>query len=428
MVLNLRLIERAEYAVRSAFGSCEAFQTYLNENVCWVFEQVERRYLNGKWVEYPPSTILLGGNCKVVLARPRPSKDNFYNEIQYVILTVLTVSKDDRAEALKARELDEPIKIFDHGLLPAGLVEVQGNAPNNLYHPPRDVTTPTPEPAPSAPEDIRAAPRERAQQLNTKQHRTPTPTQQLLDRIQRGATLYFCRQTSDIIATSKTDAPCETCKQPTAPNTHPPVSRVLKRGRADTPYYCETTSCLIVGDETMRYCELCGEPNSTHKLTDLATPEPERVEEAPTDNENDLQRFTIAPKCPRCSTDLAPGRGLYCQKCRHKLPPELAVHHEVVVAIKRKEYDRLATHLKQATNVAWNQLLKGRKVDKTLNSMGQNMFIITVKDENRTSTLTEEQRLDSILAGTGIGRLTADPYELREAQRMMDRRPSAQPA
>ncbi len=250
MVLNLRLIERAEYAVRSAFGSCEAFERYLNENVCWVFEQSERRYLNAKWVEYPPSTILLGGNCKVVLARPRPSKDNFYNEIRYVILTVRTVSKDDRAEALKARELDEPIRIFDHGLLPAGLEEVQGNAPNNLYHPPRDITTPTAEPAPSAPappEDVRAAPRERAQQLNANR---PTLTQQLLDRIQRGATIYFCAKTSDLIATSNEGAPCETCNQPATTDTHPRVKRVLRRGRADTPYYCETTGCLIVGDET----------------------------------------------------------------------------------------------------------------------------------------------------------------------------------
>jgi hypothetical protein len=203
---------------------------------------------------------------------------------------------------------------------------------------------------------------------------------------------------------------------------------VLRRGRADTPYYCETASYLIFGDETMHYCEMCGKRNSTHKLTDLATPEPERAGQASTDNENDLQRFTITPKCPRCSADLAPGRGLYCQKCRHKLPPELAVHPEIVVAIKRKEYDHLATHLKQAANVAWNQLLKGRRVNKTVNSMGQNMFIITVQDETRTSTLTDEQKLDSILTDTGIGRVTTDPYELREAHRMTNRKPSAQPA
>jgi hypothetical protein len=418
MVLNLRLIERAEYAVRSAFGSCEAFQTYLNENVCWVFEQVERRYLNGKWVEYPPSTILLGGNCKVVLARPRPSKDNFYNEIQYVILTVLTVSKDDRAEALKARELDEPIKIFDHGLLPAGLVEVRGNVPNNLYHPPRDITTPTPEPAPSAPappEAVRAAPRER--------------TQQLLSRIQQGATIYFCPKTSDIIATSKADAPCETCKQPTTPNTHPPVSRVLERGRANTPYYCETTSCLILGDENMRYCELCGKPNSTHKLTHITTqaPKPQRTEGEPTapkGEDEDEQHFIITPKCPSCNTNLTPGRGLYCQQCSLKLPPEVAVHPEIVVAIKTKDYDKLATHLKQQLNVAWSNLLKGRKIDKTVSSMGEKIFLIAIKDENRSSSLVEEQKLDDILVDAGIGRISSDQYELKQFRNMAAKNPS----
>jgi hypothetical protein len=99
-----------------------------------------------------------------------------------------------------------------------------------------------------------------------------------------------------------------------------------------------------------------------------------------------------------------------------------------VVAIKRPAYDKLATHLKQKANVAWSQLLRGRRVDETLNSMGQTLFIISVEDETRTSTLTDEQRLDSTLTGTGIGRLTSDPYELKEAHRIMDRKPSAQPA
>jgi hypothetical protein len=333
MVLNLRLIERAEYAVRSAFGSCEAFERYLNENVCWVFEQTERRYLNAKWVEYPPSTILLAGNCKAVLARPRPSKDNFYNEIQYVILTVLTVCKDDRAEALKARELDEPIKIFDHGLLPARLV--QGNAPNNLHHPPRDITTPTPEPAPSAPsapappEVVRAAPCERTRQLS--QVTTPEP-------------------------------------------------------------------------KTQR----------TEKAT-TATPREE---------DQDKQRFIITPKCPRCNTNLAPGRGLYCQQCSLKLPTELAVHPELVVAIKTKDYDKLATHLKQQLNVAWSNLLKGRKIDKTVSSMGEKIFLIAIKDENRSSSLVEEQKLDDILVDAGIGRISSDQYELKQFRNMAAKNPS----
>jgi hypothetical protein len=414
-MLKLRLVERAELTVKQAFGSLEAFEVYVNENVGWIFQATERRYVNNKWIEYPPSTILLVGNSKVVLAKPRMNKENFYSEIKYVILTVLTATRNDRAEALAGSEVNEKIRIYDHGLLPATI----------------PTTTETAPPAPARPEDTRTALREKAQQLNTKQHRTPTPVQQLLDRIQRGATVYFCRQTSDIIATSMTGAPCETCKQPTTFDTHPQVKRVMRRGRSDTPYYCETTGSLIVGDETTRYCELCGEPNSTHRLNPITTqtPKPQHAEKetttAPKENE-DKQRFIITPQCPQCNTSLVPNRGLYCPHCNHKLPPELAVHPEVLVAIKRKDYDKLATHLKQATNVAWNQLLKGRKVTRTLNSMGQNLFIITVQDETHTSTLTDEQKFDSTLIDTGIGRLTTDPYELREAHRMTDRKPPAQ--
>ena len=92
-------MERAELTVKQAFGGLEAFEKYVNENVGWIFQQTERRYVNNKWIEYPPSTILLVGNSKVVLAKPRMSKESFYNEIKYVILTVLTVTRNDRSEA-----------------------------------------------------------------------------------------------------------------------------------------------------------------------------------------------------------------------------------------------------------------------------------------------------------------------------------------
>jgi rubrerythrin len=411
MVLNLRLMERAEYAVHSAFGSCEAFERFLNENTCWLFEQAERRYLNSKWVEYPASTVLLAGNCKIVLARPRPSADNFWNEIRYVILTVLTARRDDRVEALKAQEVDEPIRVFNHSLLPAGLT---------------DTRTTLQQPAPARP----------AEQLKTEQRRTPTPAQRLLDRIEQGATAYYCKITSNLVAGSKPDAPCEACKEPRTPGTHPLVSTILRRGKANTPYYCETAGTLILGDEAMRYCEFCGEPSGTHKLTHIpnekaVTGHNDATTAARQEGEGetkDKQHFIITAVCPECNTNLAPGRGAYCQHCGRKLPSDLAVHPEVVVAIKRSAYDKLATHLKQKVNVAWSQLLRGRRVDKSLNSMGQTLFIITVQDEKRTSSQTDEERLDSILTETNAGRVANDPYELREAHRMMDRKPPAQPA
>jgi hypothetical protein len=101
-----------------------------------------------------------------------------------------------------------------------------------------------------------------------------------------------------------------------------------------------------------------------------------------------------------------------------RLPDEFAVHREIVAAIHPSEYKKLADHLKQQLNVAWNQLLKGRKAEK-VSSMGQVIFIITVQDETQTSTQAQENRFDELLVETGIGRLTTDSYELREAHAML---------
>lgn len=146
----------------------------------------------------------------------------------------------------------------------------------------------------------------------------------------------------------------------------------------------------------------------------------------PAKADDDKQRFIIAPRCPRCETVLTPNRGMYCKHCAHKLPPEVALHPELVVAIKYEDYKKLATHLKQSVNLAWSKMMHGREIRKKVTSVGQNIFIIAVKDENRTSTLVEEQKLEDILTETAIGRLTSDPYELREAHKMLDGTPSTE--
>jgi hypothetical protein len=279
MVVNLRLMERAEHTVTAAFGSCHAFERYLNNNVCWVFQQTERRRLNGVFVEHPPSTILLSGNCKVVLARPRPSNGNFNNEIQYVILTVLNASRDDRADALKGRELDEPIRIFNHNLLPATI----------------------------------------------------------------------------LASTQMT-----------------PLLRV------------QENSATVPKKET-----------------------------------DHVESHVVAPVCPACGKGLIPGRGIYCQHCRCELPANLGVHKEIVVAVRKKDYQSLATHMKQSINVAWSRMLKGRKVTNTVSSMGQTIFVISVQDEAETSTLAAEIRLNDLLEDAGVGRLTTDSYEISQVNKML---------
>lgn len=155
------------------------------------------------------------------------------------------------------------------------------------------------------------------------------------------------------------------------------------------------------------------EPSSTAKK--------ERQTTAPTSlpqQDHDRQRFIIIPTCPACGNKLVPERGVYCQTCSHKLPSELAVHRELVISIKVEDYKKLAVHVKQQVCLAWSQLVKSRKVEK-VSSLGQNIFLVSVDDEMRTSTVIQENRLAELLAETAIGCLSFDPYEAKQARRML---------
>ena len=78
--------------------------------------------------------------------------------------------------------------------------------------------------------------------------------------------------------------------------------------------------------------------------------------------ENDHQRFVITPACPACTGVLVPERGIYCQNCGHPLPPEIAVHREVVVSIVIEDYGRLAKFLIQKVNRALGNLIRGTEI------------------------------------------------------------------
>jgi hypothetical protein len=303
--MRLRLNGRAELTAMGAFGSIEAFEKYLNQNQGWMFRQNEKRFLNGKWVTYPPSIILLIGNVKLVLSKPIiacDGKDYYYNRI----ITILQPNRNDRADALAGNEVQESI-------------EVEPDTPDSRLRPPTPII----------------------KQITEKKPATPS--------------------TASTVTTVPPEPATEKETKPAAPTTAPKPS-----------------------------------------------------------SDDDRLRFIIAPTCPKCETNLTPGRGLFCQQCALKLPPELAVHPEIVVALKRKDYDKLATHLKQAVNAAWCRLMKGRKIEKTLCSMGQNIFMIIVADEARTSTLAQEEELNDILTETGIGRVTSDLYEICKARKMLN--------
>ena len=299
MVLKMRLNKRVEELVEQAFGSVENFQAYLNEHSSWMYQQQEVKYLNGKRIPLRASTILLCERVKLVLSPPVMTEANNGKDFAYFnrVFAVLQPNRNDRADALAGREVQEPIEIeFDVPIRP------ERSTPTTT------VTVPKPEEKPQEP-----------------------------------------------IVTEKGE----------------------RRGADEEP-----KRSLSVEDK-------------------------------------DRQKFMITPLCSRCGGRLVPERRLYCQHCGVRLPAETAVHPEIVVVIRRKEYDQLAIPVKQSVNAAWTRLMRGRKVDRTLYSMGQHIFLVTIKDEARTSTETTEQELDGILVEAGIGRTTTDPYELREARKML---------
>jgi hypothetical protein len=296
---------RSELTVVEAWGSVQNFERFLNGHPCWTFLQKERRLVNGVWLTFPASVVLLCGRTKVVLSPPTIAYDYDTKRLYYYfkIVTVRTASREDRVDALAGREVKETI-------------QVEENVPDNRL--PRSIIKPIEQPA-----------------------TTPAAT----------------------VPMAMTVPP----KPATEKETKPAVPATPRQ------------------------------PSSS----------------------DDRQRFLINPTCPRCSTMLSPARGLFCQGCGVRLPAAVGVHHELVVVIKKGDYEKLATHLKQAANAAWSRLMKGRRVDRTLNCMGQNIFLIVVADEMRTSTLAQEEELNDILTETGIGRVTTDPYEISEAHKML---------
>jgi hypothetical protein len=287
VVLRLRLRPKPEQVVKATVeGGVEGLERDLNSQTNWIFEQSERRWLNGRCVELSPLPILLSGRYKLVLLPQSDKSCNFH----YDILAILMANKTDRIDALNGQQVDDSIQV-----LPSSVP---------VWPRPRDRAT------------------------------APNPASNI-------------NQTPSIKST--------TVKTPTA--------------------------------------------------------------------ETDSQRFIITPTCPACRNLLVPCRGIYCQHCNLKLPPEIAVHPEIIIAVKKKDYDELATHLKQRLNVAWTQLLKGRKIDKTVGSMGERIFLVTVKDDNCCSTLVEEQRLDDALVDTRIGRVSSDRYEVEQVRKMAARTP-----
>jgi hypothetical protein len=301
MVLHLRLSGRAECIVNEAFGGIEACERYLNEHSAWTYVKEDaKEWVNGKAIPYPPSVILISGNMKVILSLPLFEEEH---DSYHRIITIKNTRREDRADALAATEVNEPIKL-------------EANTPRARSSPPR-ITKPTEPPKPIPPS-------------------VPTATETVT----------------------------------------------------------AATESSLTGRKT--------------------------IDDRESQEENDRQRFVITPTCPECAAMLMPCRGVYCQNCGRPLPPEVAVHQELVVSIKIEDYKRLAKYLIHKVDRALEGLMQGRKLERAITSMGQRILLVTVEDEMRTSTATQEQILSELLVETGIGRLSTDTYELKQAHEMAD--------
>lgn len=97
------------------------------------------------------------------------------------------------------------------------------------------------------------------------------------------------------------------------------------------------------------------------------------------------------------------------------------MHRQVVVAFLSKEYLALAGHLQMAINLSFQRMKRGRLVQKVIYN-GQTIFLLTLLPTNqgRVGTIEDEEELNEAFAKAGgVGRVTADHYELRLATDLM---------
>jgi hypothetical protein len=124
--------------------------------------------------------------------------------------------------------------------------------------------------------------------------------------------------------------------------------------------------------------------------------------------------------CPDCGCNLdVSDRAVNCPECRQPLPKHLAVQREVAVALKDQAYHVLLDAQKQPINAAWAQVKQGRTV-REAQWEGETVFLLTVTDDDHASTVAEFEQLDELLAESGCGRVTTDPYELNLLHRLAE--------
>lgn len=136
----------------------------------------------------------------------------------------------------------------------------------------------------------------------------------------------------------------------------------------------------------------------------------------------------VALICPGCGCNLhVSDRAVNCPECRQTLSKHLAVQREALVAVKDKAYHALLDAQKQPINAAWATVKRGRAV-REAEWERETVFLLTVIDDDHASTVADFEQLNELLAESGCGRVTTDPYELKLLHRLAEAHDRLKPA
>lgn len=95
------------------------------------------------------------------------------------------------------------------------------------------------------------------------------------------------------------------------------------------------------------------------------------------------------------------------------------VHREVLVILKTHEFRGIADYLKMFINLSWVRLARGRTM-KRISYKDQTIFLLSLDPRaQQVGTVTDEATLNDAMEAEGVGRVSADPYELEFARKLM---------
>jgi len=97
---------------------------------------------------------------------------------------------------------------------------------------------------------------------------------------------------------------------------------------------------------------------------------------------------------------------------------EKTVNRVFVIVLDHDKYEQLAPHDRFLVSAAWKRAHQGRQYAAT--KLGAFTLYLMTAIATQASTSTDESELDTILRDYGIGRVTADPFEIRLLQLMLD--------